>query len=347
MSFLKPPPASILFIAVSRIGDTLFATPAMRAVAAAYPGCHITALAHPKRAEVLQGLPFVACVGGITKKTAPWRGRIGGHRYDYALVYGFDEPLVAYALRVAKRVVAFRQKSAALNRRLYRCVEIPPFQSEHAVMHHLRLSAALNMASSGRRIAYRVLPDEAAAARARLAVDVPVDAGPLIGLQVASFPTKDYRNWPAEYFASLAQAICAEWPGAHFLIYGGAEEQARTRWLKEQLDARATLYAGRLTLRETAALMSLTDLYIGVDTGPTHIMSAFDIPIVGLYHCLSSSRLTGPLDHPCLYALDHPRTGRDCTEQTPMSEISIEAVLAQVRRALAEHPPTPAKRRAP
>ena len=61
--------SSFLFINVSRIGDTLFATPAMRAVAAAYPGCHITALAHPKRAEVLQGLPFVARVGGITKKT--------------------------------------------------------------------------------------------------------------------------------------------------------------------------------------------------------------------------------------------------------------------------------------
>src|SRR5258706_318255 len=47
----------------------------MRAIATAHPGCRITALAHPKRAEVLRGLPFVARVGGITKNTAPWRGR--------------------------------------------------------------------------------------------------------------------------------------------------------------------------------------------------------------------------------------------------------------------------------
>jgi heptosyltransferase-3 len=185
-----------------------------------------------------------------------------------------------------------------------------------------------------------VLPEEAAAARARLAVDVPVDAGPLIGLQVASFPTKDYRDWPIEYFASLTRAILAEWPRAHFLIYGGAEERWRTRWLAQQLGARAVLYAGRLTLRETGALMSLTHLYIGVDTGPTHIMSAFDIPLVALYHCLSSTRHTGPLDHPCLYALDHPRLDRDdCSKETPMSEISVETVYAAVRRALAEHPP--------
>jgi heptosyltransferase-3 len=93
--------------------------------------------------------------------------------------------------------------------------------------------------------------------------------------------------------------------------------------------------------------MSLTDLYIGVDTGPTHIMSAFDIPLVGLYHCLSSSKLTGPLEHPRLYAIDHPRLGKDCTEHSPMAEIRVETVFAQVARALTEHPPRAASERLP
>src|SRR5436853_472615 len=225
---------SFLFINVARIGDTLLATPAMRAITSAYPGCHIAALAHPKRAEVLHGLPFIAGVGGITKNTAPWRGLLGGRRYDYALVYGFDEALVAYALRVAGSVVAFRQRDQALNRRLYRCVDEPPAGAEHAVLHRLRLAAALGIPAAGRRLAYRVTPHEAAAARSRL---------------------------------------------------------------------------------------------------------AFDIPLVALYHCRIPSRQIAPLDHPCVYALDHPRQSGDCTESTPMSEITVDAVLAQVRRALAEHPP--------
>src|SRR5438132_6775977 len=50
-------------------------------------------------------------------------------------------------------------------------------------------------------------------------------------------------------------------------------------WLSERLGPRATLYAG-LCLRETAAVMNLTDLFVGVDTGPTHLMSAFDVPLV-------------------------------------------------------------------
>ena len=103
-----------------------------------------------------------------------------------------------------------------------------------------------------------------------------------------------------------------------------------------------------LSLRESAALMSLTDLYVGLDTGLTHIMSAFDIPLIALYHCQIPSRQIAPLDHPALYVLDHPAQGgggeereecEECTESTPLSAITVDAVFAKVRRALTEHPP--------
>src|SRR5262245_15493491 len=95
----EPPPGRILLINVSRIGDTLLTTPALRSLAAAWPRATITALGHPARHEVLAHLPFVARAGAITKNTARLRGWLGSSSYDLALVYGFDEPLVAYALR--------------------------------------------------------------------------------------------------------------------------------------------------------------------------------------------------------------------------------------------------------
>jgi heptosyltransferase-3 len=236
-------------------------------------------------------------------------------------------------------VVAFRQKSETLSQSLYRCVDVPPFQSEHSVLHCLRLPAAIGIPPAGLRLAYQVSPRETVAARERLVTDIPRTASPLIGLQVASFPTKAYRDWPIGNFAELAERILADWPQSHFLIYGGSEERSRAVWLHERLGGRATRYAGLLTLRETAALMGCTDLYVGVDTGPTHLMSTFDIPLVGLYHCVSSSKLTGAADHPCFYPVDHPRARDQCSERTDMGEISVESVLLQVRRALAEHPP--------
>lgn len=332
---MKQDTKRILIIQVSRIGDSLFATPAIRSIAKAYPEADITVLGHPSRAEVFENLPFVADVGTITKNTARWRGRFGGKVYDLAFVFNFDQPLVAYAIRVARRVVAFRQANPDLNRLLHACVEPPPFQSEHAVLQLLRLPAALGIAPDGFRLAYHCTGSESTQARARLAETGGSGAMPLIGLQVQSFPTKAYRDWPLENFAALCERIVDRWTGAHFLIFGGRDDLEQTTSLKVRLGARATLLAGQLSLRETAAMMGLTSCYVGVDTGPTHLMSTWDIPLVGMYHCLSPSAHTGPLDHPRAYLVDHPAAGSaGCNETSTMADISVDAVFACVTEAL-------------
>lgn len=329
-------PDRILVVNVTRIGDTMFTTPLLRALAAHWPNAHITVLAHSTRGEVLAELPFVHVLGGIDKQSARFRGWLPGKSYDLAIVVGYDQPLVEYALRVAHGVVAFRQADESINARLYRVVEDAAPHSEHAVDRLLRLSGALGIPPAGRRLAFQLKEEEAAWAKARLATEGLKDATPLIGLQVASFPTKAYRDWPIEHFEMLCQQVLAIWPSAGFLIFGGPEEHSRTAWLHERLGDRAALLAGRraLKLRPTAAMMSLVDAYVGVDTGPTHLMSTFDIPIIGLYHCLLPHAVYGPLDHPFDFGIDHPACGGDCDETTPMADIGVEQVLARLEQGL-------------
>jgi heptosyltransferase III len=149
---VTPAPGRVLVVNVTRIGDTLLTTPVLRALAKAWPHAALTFLGHPKRVEVVENLPFVAETGAITKHRAPWRGRLFGRRWDLALVYGHDLPLVEYALRVARRAVAFRQKEAAINERLYRAVEPATSQRVHAVNQLLLLPEALGIEPDGRRL---------------------------------------------------------------------------------------------------------------------------------------------------------------------------------------------------
>lgn len=330
-------PRDILYINVSRIGDTLLVTPAVRAVAARWPRARIHLLAHPKRVEVLRFLPFVHRTGAISKQRARFMGRLGGRPYDLAFVCNFDTPLIEYALRVARRVVAFRQPDEGLNRRLYRAVEHPALQTTHAVDIQLMLPAAVGAACAGKALSYRVTSAEEHWATRFLADHRAGQDHPLIGLQVASFPTKAYRDWPPGHFSELCRRIRAAWPGTHFLIFGGSLEKVRTGALATELGAAATLCAGRLTLRETAALMNRVDLYVGVDTGPTHLMGALQRPMVALYHGYSPSRVLAPLDHPCLHAIDHPLADR-CTPEADMAEITVDRVWQAVQQALTEHP---------
>jgi heptosyltransferase III len=321
-------PRRILVINVSRIGDTLLCTPALRALTKAWPQARLDFLGHPNRVEIIRHLPFVASARPITKYRALLRGWLG-RRWDLALVYGFDRALVTYALRVAEKVVAFRQGDAALDARLYRAVQPPPSLTVHAARALMLLPEALGLRADGMRLAYAVTEKEKAWARAAAP-----PGQPLIGIQMASFPTKGYRDWPPENFAALCERMVQRWPQARFLLFGGSLERDRTAALAQGLGERARDLAGTLTLRQTAALMDRLDLYVGVDTGPTHIVSALEPPMVALYHCHSPSRLLGPLDRPRCYVVDHPRAAEGCGPDTPMAEITVDAVWHRVLEAM-------------
>lgn len=367
------PDASVLVIIVARIGDTLLATPALRALRAAIPQGRLTVLAHPKRVEVLWHLPFIDVLGGITKTTAPARGWIGKDRYDVALVYGHDAALVRYALRVSDGVIAFRQRDAALNRSLAHLVE-EPSKPQHAVLQRLSLLAPLGLhaasdlrlalpgvaadslrlesvavaaddlrlasvgvaasdvrlapprvAAGELRLAYCVTAEERAWARQWLAAQVP-SGRPLIGLQIASFPTKAHRDWPVSSVLELINSVAATHAQARFLLLGDAAAAEKAKPLLSAYPRQAVLAAGRLSLRQSAALMAELDLYIGVDTGPTHLAGALGIPMVALYHCAYPGRNLAPLQHPACIAIEHPLTGKSAATTASMADIPVAAV---------------------
>ncbi len=322
----------ILIIIVSRIGDTLFATPSINAISQFYSDAEITVLAHPKRYQVLQHLPFICHVGKISKKSAVWRGYFST-QYDLAFVYGFDNELIEYALRAANKVIAFKQKNNSINNKLYKAVESPKFQSMHAVDQLLKLPKSVNILATSKRLSFVPSGGESLFAETLLS-KYRISDKILIGLQVASFPTKSFRDWPIESFLEMCNEILKKYSHAHFVIFGGNLEKDKTRWIFERLNNHATLLAGKLSLRETGSVMSKMNLYVGVDTGPSHIMSAFDIPMVVLFHCLSSDSHTGAIDHPCYFPVNHKT--EECNEYSSMKDILVSSVLADVIKALDE-----------
>ena len=327
------PDADVLVIIVARIGDTLLATPALRALKAAIPQGRLSVLAHPKRLEVLQHLPFINVLEGITKTSAPARGWIGKNRYDVALVYGHDAALVRYALRASDAVIAFRQRDMALNRRLAHLVE-KPSEPEHAVLHRLSLLAPLGLAAENLRLAYCVTGEERTSARQWLLEQVP-SGRPLIGLQIASFPTKAHRDWPVPSFRELIARIVATHAQARFLLLGDKAAAEKAAPLLAAYPHQVALAAGRLSLRQSAGLMAELDLYIGVDTGPTHIAGALGIPMVALYHSAYPGRNLAPLQHPACIMIEHPLTGKSAATTASMADIPVAAVAKAAMDLLA------------
>lgn len=338
MVLLPTNPQRILVIHVTRIGDTIMTTPSLRAIADAWPNARLTFLGHPKRAEVIEHLPFVHEVGRITKHSARLKGLLGKKHWDLGFVFGFDEALVRFALRSCAAVVAFEQKDARLNARLWRTEANPPPNSLHAVDRLLRLPRLAGATPARRSLEYHVTPEESAAALQRLRANgAPAGQGPIIGLVVESFPTKPYRDWDIAHFADLAAKLAAAYPTAYFLLLGGKMHANKIARLREVVGDRLAVLAGTLSLRETAAVMAQLDLYVGVDTGPTQLAGAIGIPMVALYHCKHPGSVYAPPENARVCVLEHPDQGDQCSEQSSMSKISVEQVFAAARSRLEQH----------
>lgn len=321
------PDARILVINVARIGDTLMITPILRSLKQALPRGELSCIAHPGRATALAHLPFLDHLIPMTKRWAPFKDRLGGKSWDYALVYGYDLALVRYALRTARQVVAFQQADAGTNARLFRAVP-KPREPLHAVRERALLAETLGVTVQDARLGYQVTPKEKQAALAWRARHLAPNAAPFIVFHPTSFHTKPYRNWPLESFAELGRRIALRWPKVRFVITGGPDDRARADALSALLGQHAINYAGQGDLRQTAAILSLADLYIGVDTGLTHLAGALNLPMVALYHCLHPGWRLAPLQHAHLKLLEHPRALADCNEQTAMAEIDVNSVYA-------------------
>ena len=316
LDFSTPPPR-ILAIVVTRIGDTLLCTPALRALKARWPEAELSVWAHPKRLEVLAGLPFIDRLQGYD-----WRRKLGsrlcGRQYDLALVFSDEGEQIACARRVAPQVLAFAGKADSAPG--LTLVEQP---AAHAVEARLALLAPLGIDSAEQRLAYQVSAAEAAWAEQRLAGG----GRPLIALQLHSFPTKAHRDWPFEHFAQLVEGLRAAYPQAAFVVTGDALARESAARLRQRCGDCVSSLAGELSLRQTAAVLAAVDLYVGVDTGPTHLAGAVGAPMVALYHAAYPGRNLSPRQHPQGRFIEHPLTGSPEARHADMAEIPVAPVL--------------------
>lgn len=92
-----------------------------------------------------------------------------------------------------------------------------------------------------------------------------------------------FKCWPAEKMAALIAALQASgWP---VLLTAAPDERelALVQAIQSQLRTPAANLAGRLSLKQLAALTARARLFVGVDSAPMHIAAAMGTPVAALF----------------------------------------------------------------
>lgn len=87
------------------------------------------------------------------------------------------------------------------------------------------------------------------------------------------------KNWPVAFFKTVARWWMVRTGGEVLILWGPAEEE---RMVDPLIWEGAILVRG-LGLGQLAALQARSDIYLGNDSGPTHLAAAMGVPTVALF----------------------------------------------------------------
>jgi heptosyltransferase-2 len=123
------------------------------------------------------------------------------------------------------------------------------------------------------------------------------------------------KSWPAERFASVIQATT---PGRAWLLVEGP---ADTEAVGPLAEIRGLVRARQLPHRVLGALLAQAGIYIGNDSGVTHLAAAWGAPTLALF---------GPSD-PAVWAPQGPHVRVLRSATAAMQDIPVEAVVESMR----------------
>lgn len=166
-----------------------------------------------------------------------------------------------------------------------------------------------------------------------------------IGLAPGSGIEESHKRWSPENYKKLIHLINHDLPKAKVLIFGGPEETDLAIDLANTFEDQVYSLIGKLSLRQTAVLISYCRAIIGGDNGLLHISGALSVPTVAVFGP-TDYYVTGPsgahvwpvsLSLPCSPC--YPALLKGCGKPICMEQIQPRIVMAKLRSLLRERSP--------
>lgn len=329
---------SILLINTTALGDTLFSTPAIRAIRLAFPEARLISLASRTAKEVLLHNPNL-------DRIIDYPGRVNfffffrlpkllktirEEQCDMAVIlHGNDPDAVSLAyLAGARYRLGWRGSRLAFLLTHPLRFDIPKRHYIEIWRDHL---SALGIKPRGTRMELTLSAEEMKGAENYLMKNR-LSRDRLIGLHPFANRLREKR-WPLDRVVELGTLLAAE--GFSPILFGGIKEKEMADAMVVKSNGRMISAAGQLALRQTMALIKRCALFITLDSGPLHIAQALGVPVVALFGP-SDPRVSGPLEGPAIVLkkeYDCSPCGRSpCPYQIAcMESIQIADILKAVR----------------
>ena len=278
---------------LSAIGDITHTLPVVNTIRSHWPQTKITWIIGRTEFELVRELPAIEFITfdkslGICAYLDLYR-KLRGRRFDVLMLMqlsmranliplfakapvriGFDQPRSRniHSLFINRRIKA-KTRQHVLDS-FFCFTEVLGIAEKHLVWD-------LCCSDEERRFAESVLPDTGERT-----------------LLISPCSSRTRRNWPPERYAEIAD-YAAETHAMRVVITGNSSEDERdyARQITAAMRTCPLDLVGQTTLRQLVALVAHADLVISPDSGPVHLATCANKPVIGLYAASNPGR-TGP-----------------------------------------------------
>ncbi len=306
---------NILLIRGGALGDLIVTLPTIRLIRQRWPEAHIELLGQPRLAEIAHRRGYFDAVrsvdrGALSAFFMPravldpaWMDYISD--FDLVLSYFYDPDEFFFT----------NLKRCNPARIITHSPQVPKDFGKPAAHHFAEILLPLEL-ELGRDAASELhsLPEDVAAADAFLAGLRPDTR--LVAIHPGS--GGESKNWPVESWAELGRRLVKARPDITLLLVEGEADAEAGQFLIEAWKDLPYLRARWLPLPILAELLRRTTLFLGHDSGITHLAAAArrDLPVIALF---------GPTD-PVVWA--PPRAlVRVLRAEWGLKDLSVEEVL--------------------
>ena len=336
-------PRSILIIKPCCIGDVLLATPVVAALRRAFPQARLDFAVGPWSRAMVENNPRLDGIldcGPVGSGPYSWRDyldlarRIRTRNYDACFVLS-RSPLIgllAYLAGIPRRVgLDSEGRGFSLTTRV-------PVAVKHEAELYLDTLRAVGIEVGEPRLEFYPTEDDRRRARDLLEEGRTVAIHPGGGVNPGM--ALSAKRWPPERFARLADSLIEG--GARVVLVGGPGDEPIAEAIKAAMRKQPLDLTGKLTWGQLGALLEGVDLFVGHDTGATHLAVAVGAPVVAIFGP-SDPRVYGPYRgrsavlwhqvgcNPCLI---HGRWKASCRRFRCIEAVTVEEVLEAARALL-------------
>jgi heptosyltransferase-2 len=286
----RPKANSILVVRYRFIGDTILTVPFLRNLRRAYPHARIDVLVGPQSGEVLAGCPYINEL--ITYDTTRFHKYDSGEgqarsfwsyveelkkrKYDTAFLLkrSFSSAALAFLIGCKNRI---GYGSAWRSFMMTKSVAWDP--SIHEVESTLDVLREANIEVTDTDLEAWISAEEERAVRKIIPQLATNNKRKILFHAAAAHPNKEY---PLEHWATVMKELAKKEQILPFFT-GSSQDFLTYERLIGLAGMEGVNCAGKLSLRESMALLAAMDLSICTDSGPSHLSAAVGTPTLAVF----------------------------------------------------------------